>query len=282
MVIFAGQGDARRSMALLWRSASSQGTRAAPGPKPGLDVDTIVAAGIAVADEQGMAALSMRAVGAWLGRTAMALYTYVPSKSELVDLMHDRVLAELPTAYDTAAGWRTAIADWAEDTWAFYLRHPWVLQVSQARPVLGPGEYTQLETVVRIMQGAGLDPLRTRRVIAVLFQFVRGMTRIAAERRQAAPETGVSDEEWWAERTALLTEVAPDFAERFPALAALESHATAAAADGVRDELADTTPYLEREAREAFRVGLELILAGIAPADRPDPGNPAQATPGTT
>ncbi|MFB7648971.1 TetR/AcrR family transcriptional regulator C-terminal domain-containing protein [Streptomyces sp. NPDC056085] len=281
MVIFAGQGDARRSMALLWRSASPQGTRAAPGPKPGLDVDTIVAAGIAVADEQGMAALSMRAVGAWLGRTAMALYTYVPSKSELVDLMHDRVLAELPTAYDTAAGWRTAIADWAEDTWAFYLRHPWVLQVSQARPVLGPGEYTQLETVVRIMQGAGLDPLRTRRVIAVLFQFVRGMTRIAAERRQAAPETGVSDEEWWAERTALLTEVAPDFAERFPALAALESHATAAAADGVRGELADTTPYLEREAREAFRVGLELILAGIAPADRPDPDNPAQATPGT-
>ncbi|MFE9118205.1 TetR/AcrR family transcriptional regulator [Streptomyces sp. NPDC007172] len=279
MVIFAGQGDARRSMALLWRSASSRGTRAAPGPKPGLDVDTIVAAGIAVADEQGMAALSMRAVGTWLGRTAMALYTYVPSKSELVDLMHDRVLAELPTEYDTAAGWREAIADWAEDTWAFYLRHPWVLQVSQARPVLGPGEYTQLETVVRIMGGVGLDPLRTRRVIAVLFQFIRGMARIAAERRQAAPETGVSDEEWWAERTALLAEVAPDFAERFPALAALESHATAAAADDGREELADTTPYLEREAREAFRTGLELVLDGIASAERPGLGNPTRATP---
>ncbi|CAM5267419.1 TetR/AcrR family transcriptional regulator C-terminal domain-containing protein [Streptomyces xanthochromogenes] len=279
MVIFAGQGDARRSMALLWRSAGPKGTRSAPGPKPALDVDTIVAAGIAVAEEQGMSALSMRAVGSWLGRTAMALYTYVPSKSELVDLMHDRVLTELPTEYDTTAGWRAAITDWAEDTWSFYLRHPWVLQVSQARPVLGPGEYAQLETVVRILGGVGLEPLRVRRVIAVLFQFVRGMARVAAERRQAAPETGVSDEEWWMERTALLTEVAPDFAERFPALAALESHATAAAADDAGKEPADATPHLEREAKEAFRVGLELILDGIAAAERPGLAGPARATP---
>ncbi|WNF25465.1 TetR/AcrR family transcriptional regulator C-terminal domain-containing protein [Streptomyces sp. C11-1] len=272
MVIFAGQGDARRSMALLWRSADSGATRAAPGPKPGLDVDTIAAAGIAVAEEQGMAALSMRAVGAWLGRTAMALYTYVPSKSELVDLMHDRVLAELPTEYDTSSGWRPAITAWADDTWAFYLRHPWVLQVSQARPVLGPGEYAQLETVVRILDGIGLEPLKVRRVIAVLFQFVRGMARVAAEHRQAAPETGVSDEEWWTVRTTLLTEVAPDFAERFPALAALESHA--AAADAAREDSGDVAPPVEREAGEAFRVGLELILDGMDSEGGPDSSEP--------
>ncbi|MEU6990947.1 TetR/AcrR family transcriptional regulator [Streptomyces sp. NPDC046465] len=279
MVIFAGQGDARRSMALLWRSADSGATRTGPGPKPGLDVDTIVAAGIAVAEEQGMAALSMRAVGAWLGRTAMALYTYVPSKSELVDLMHDRVLAELPTEYDTDAGWRPAIAAWADDTWAFYLRHPWVLQVSQARPVLGPGEYAQLETVVRILDGIGLEPLRVRRVIAVLFQFVRGMARVATERRQAASATGVSDEEWWTVRTALLAEVAPDFAERFPALAALESHAAPAAVDDVREDPEDALPYLEWETKEAFRVGLELILDGIDSAERSGLGSPDHSTP---
>ncbi|MCX4587523.1 TetR/AcrR family transcriptional regulator [Streptomyces sp. NBC_01481] len=275
MVVFAGQGDARRSMALLWRVADPGGVRAVPGPKPGLDVDTIVAAGIAVADEQGMAALSMRAVGAWLGRTAMALYTYVPSKSELVDLMHDRVLAELPTEYDTGAGWRPAIAAWAEGTWAFYLRHPWVLQVSQARPVLGPGEYAQLETVVRILGGIGLEPLKVRRVIAVLFQFVRGMARVAAEHRQAAPATGVSDDEWWSVRSALLAEVVPDFAERFPSLAALEARATPAAAE---EEADDAIPYLEREAKNAFRAGLELILDGIDAAVRSTSGSPVRAS----
>ncbi|MEU6060700.1 TetR/AcrR family transcriptional regulator [Streptomyces sp. NPDC047097] len=273
MVVFAGQGDARRSMALLWRSADSAATRAAPGPKPGLDVDTIVAAGIALADEQGMDALSMRAVGSRLGRTAMALYTYVPSKSELVDLMHDRVLAELPTVYGTAAGWRPAITGWADDTWDFYLRHPWVLSVSQARPVLGPGEYAQLETVVRILGGIGLEPLRVRRVIALLFQFVRGMARVAAEQRQAAAATGVSDDEWWSVRSALLAEVAPDFAERFPALAALEARATPAAerpaGAGQPEEAgeAEGSPA-EREARQAFLAGLQVILDGVEAAVR--------------
>ena len=99
MVVFAGQGDARRSMALLWRATGPE-PRTGPGPKPGLSVDMIVDAAIAVADEQGMAALSMRAVGERLGRTAMALYPTCPGESELIDLMHDRALAELPTGYD--------------------------------------------------------------------------------------------------------------------------------------------------------------------------------------
>ncbi|MER6221948.1 TetR/AcrR family transcriptional regulator [Streptomyces sp. 900105755] len=279
MVVFAGQGDARRSMSLLWRSAESGGAAPKPGPKPGLDVDTIVAAGVAVADEQGMAALSMRAVGTRLGRTAMALYTYVPSKSELVDLMHDRVLAELPTEYDTSAGWRPAITDWAEDAWTFYLRHPWVLQVSQARPVLGPNEYARLETVVRILGGIGLEPLHVRRVIAALFQFVRGMALVATEHRQAAPETGVPDEEWWAQRSALLAEFAPDFTERFPALAALESTASLAAM--TEAAAGGAASHMEQEAREAFRVGLGLILDGVEAAVRTDSDGTLHASAGT-
>jgi len=79
-----------------------------PGPKPGLSVDAIVDAAIAVADADGTEALSMRTVGQRLGRTAMALYTYVPSKRELLDLMYDRAIAELPGDDDLAAGWRAA------------------------------------------------------------------------------------------------------------------------------------------------------------------------------
>nr|WP_202122770.1 TetR/AcrR family transcriptional regulator C-terminal domain-containing protein [Streptomyces sp. BA2] len=270
-------------MSLLWRSAESGGHAlkpgSKPGPKPGLDVDTIVAAGVAVADEQGMTALSMRAVGTQLGRTAMALYTYVPSKSELVDLMHDRVLAELPTEYDTSAGWRPAITDWADDAWAFYLRHPWVLQVSQARPVLGPNEYTRLETVVRILGGISLEPLHVRRVIAVLSQFVRGMAIVATEHRQAAPETGVPDEEWWAQRSALLAEFAPNFTERFPALAALESAATLAAM--TEAEAGGAASHMEQEAKEAFRVGLDLILNSVEAAARTGSDGTLHASAGT-
>ncbi|MCX4637184.1 TetR/AcrR family transcriptional regulator [Streptomyces sp. RPA4-5] len=258
MVVFAGQGDARRSMALLWRAESPAGarTRRWPGPKPALSVAAIVDAGVAVADADGMAALSMRAVGERLGRTAMALYTYVPGKSELVDLMYDQVLAELPTDYDLTPGWRAAVTSWAEDTWEFYLRHPWVLQVSQARPVLGPNEYRALETLLRLLYATELSSAVLRRVVGALFHFIRGAAQTVTESRQAAASTGVSDEEWWQARSGLLTEMVPDFAERFPLLVRLET-------EGAAPDPGDAVPYMEREARSTFDIGLAVILDGI-------------------
>jgi AcrR family transcriptional regulator len=257
VVVFAGQGDARRSMGLLWRAGSPGEGRTGPGPKRGLTVEMIIDAAIAIADAEGMGALSMRAVGDRLGRSGMALYTYVPSKSELIDLMYDQVLAELPGCYELGAGWRAAATAWAQDVWDFYLRHPWVLQVSQARPVLGPNEYAMLDTVVRILRETGLEPGVLRRIVGTLFHLVRGTAQTAAESRQAASATGVADEEWWFARSALLQEVAPGFAERFPALVWLEREGASPVAQD------DGVPYLEREARATFRAGLDVFLDGI-------------------
>ncbi|MEU8383550.1 TetR/AcrR family transcriptional regulator [Streptosporangium sp. NPDC048865] len=254
MVVFAGQGDARRSMALLWRTARPGEGR--PGPKPALSVDLIVDAAIAVADEEGMAALSMRAVGERLGRTAMALYTYVPSKSELVDLMYDRALAELSTRHDLTGGWRAAVTSWAREAWEFYVRHPWVLQVSQARPVLGPNEYVVIEEALRILRETGLGPGRLRYVVGTLFCFVRGAAQTVAESRRAPAETGMSDEEWWYARSALLEEVATDFRERFPTTSWL-------ADEGAYDSRDETVPYMEQEGRDTFAAGLAILLDGI-------------------
>ncbi|MEU5208415.1 TetR/AcrR family transcriptional regulator C-terminal domain-containing protein [Streptomyces sp. NPDC020742] len=261
MVVFAGQGDPRRSLALLWRAEATDGPGAkkGPGPRPALSVEAIVTAGIAVADAEGMAALSMRAVGERLGRTAMALYTYVPGKGELVDLMYDQVLAELPEDYDLTPGWRAALTAWAEDTWEFHLRHPWVLQVSQARPVLGPHEYRTLETLLRLLHATELSPGVLRRIVGTLLHFVRGAAGTVVESRLAAASTGVSDEEWWRARSGTLLEVVPDFAERFPLLVRLETEGAAPVADA-------SVPYLEREARETFEVGLAVVLDGIAAA----------------
>ncbi|GAA4198885.1 TetR/AcrR family transcriptional regulator C-terminal domain-containing protein [Streptosporangium oxazolinicum] len=254
MVVFAGQGDARRSMALLWRTTRSKETR--PGPKPGLSVDLIVDTAVAIADEEGMAALSMRAVGERLGRTAMALYTYVPSKSELVDLMYDRALAELSTHHNLEAGWRAAVTSWAGEAWEFYVRHPWVLQVSQARPVLGPNEYVMIEEATRILRETGLGAGVLRHVVGTLFCFVRGAAQTVAESRQAPVVTGVSDEEWWYARSALLAEVAPDFRERFPTLTWLDD-------EGAYRSQDETVPYLEQEGRDTFTTGLAILLDGI-------------------
>ncbi|WP_030059357.1 MULTISPECIES: TetR/AcrR family transcriptional regulator [Streptomyces] len=260
MTVYAGQGDARRSLALLW-GAPEEPRAGRSGPKPGLSVDAIVSAGIAVADAEGMAALSMRAVGERLGRTAMALYTYVPGKAELLDLMHDRALAELPAGPPPVDDWRAAVTAWAEELHACYLRHPWVLQVSQARPVLGPAELAAMEALLLALRPAGLAPRRLRGAVAALWQFVRGLAATTADARAAAAATGVTDEAWWTSRSIQLADLAPDFADRFPLLTALQS-----AADG--------TPggAPEDSHREAFHTGLGILLDGIA---SPAPADPA-------
>jgi AcrR family transcriptional regulator len=252
--VFAGQGDAARAMALLWAAPETAGARSAPGPKPGLSVDVIVRTAIEVADEGTIAALSMRAVAERLGCSSMALYTYVPGKGELLDLMYDRAHAELDLCLDLAGGWRAAVTSWAGELRAFYLRHPWVLQVSYARPVLGPHEQAVLETILRLLGEAGLPPRTLRSVVSALFHFVRGTAQTAAESRLAAKATGMSDQEWWSGRSAVLAAVAPDFAERFPHSVRLS---------GSRHDDTRSPEHFERVADDAFTEGLAVLLDGI-------------------
>ena len=77
---------------LLW------GTRDRPrrGPRPSLSLDRIVAEAISLADEEGLANLSMQRLAERLGCAKMALYRYVPGKSELVALMVDAALGDPP------------------------------------------------------------------------------------------------------------------------------------------------------------------------------------------
>ena len=76
--------------------------------------------------------------------------------------------------------------------------------------------------------------------------------------RQAAQETGLSEEDWWYARSALLGELAPDLPARFPMVARLS-------AEGAFEAPADE-PYLEREARLSFEAGCELLLDGVEAA----------------
>ena len=257
MSVFAGQGDAAWSMAMLWRTPSTGPERTGPGPRPALSVDAIVKAAIEIADHDGLMGLSMKAVAERLGRSAMALYTYVPGKSVLIDLMYDGAHAELPGGYDTSGGWRAAVTAWARDLVAFYVRHPWIPQVSFARPALGPNEQQLVEALVRILRETGLPASVLRRVVSVLIHFVRGIAQTVAESRLAATATGTSDLEWWSTRSAQLRKVAPDFASRFPMSAWL---ATPECEEPPRD---DSAPYLEREAEATLAAGLSILLDGV-------------------
>jgi len=271
--VYAGQGDPAWSIAALWRKAAAPRTQ--PGPKPALSLDAIVLAATEIADRDGLAGLSMRAVGQQLGRTAMSLYTYVPGKNELIDVMYDGVHAQLPTPHNLAPGWRAAVTAWSADLLALHLRHPWTLQVSFARPVLGPHQQAVLEDLVGILRATGLPAARLRPAVSALFHLVRGNAQTIEEARRAADATGTSDEQWWQARSAQLAEAVPDFAARFPQSTWLSqesadepppAHAQAPAQE--------SESYLESAARAAFTGSLELMLDGVDAAVSRNPVSP--------
>src|SRR3954467_5496937 len=92
----------------------------------GLGVEAIVAAGVAVADAEGIAALSMRRVAAELGAAPMSLYRHVRDKDELLLAMMDAAIAEVSLPAPPA-DWRDGLELAARSLWAGFRRHPWLL-----------------------------------------------------------------------------------------------------------------------------------------------------------
>lgn len=255
---FAGRGDPRRTMELLWGRTPP----ASRGPAAGLSPSDVVRAAIAVADADGFAGLTMRRIAEHLGRSPMSLYTYVPGKAELVDLMLDAIQAELPTAYDRDAGWRDAAERFARDLWHLYERHPWSLDVIGGRTPLGPHTLDAYEAQLAVFDGLGLGEVEVVRAVAAVSSFVRGAAQAVHEARSAQAATGQSDDDWWNALAPLLDEMASgDWDARHPTATRLSRAQAFDQTDRAAD---DATPYLVKEALDAFEYGLARMLDGIA------------------
>lgn len=209
----AGSGDIARSLELLWGT----GDRPSRGPKPGLTLDRIVTAAIAVADAEGLSAVSMRRISTELGTGTMSLYRYVPGKAELLDLMLDRVLGEplsaepdrpaaerpvpsdhpVPADRPVPGDWRVAIDTMARTYLDNLRRHPWLLKINQARTVLGPSALRGLELSLTALRSMGLRDPELIGVIITVNSFVEGLARTQADAAEAVAQTGLSDEEFW-------------------------------------------------------------------------------------
>jgi AcrR family transcriptional regulator len=241
---YSGKDDPARSLALLWRTSE----RTSRKGKPDLNVDRIVRAAIEVADAEGLQALSMRRVAERLGVGTMSLYTYVPGKPELLDVMLDTVYGETARPEEAPGGWRARLELIARENWALYLRHPWLLQVAASRPVLGPNVTAKYDYELRAVDGIGLTDVEMDSVITLITGFVHGTARGAVEAAQAESRTGLSDEQWWAAHAPFFSRIAD--VERFPT-AARVGQATGEALGAAYS------------AEHAFEFGLQRVLDGI-------------------
>ena len=239
-------------MELLWRRASPR-TR---GPKAAFELDTVVSAAIELADAEGLEAVTMRRVAERLEMGTMSLYTYVPGKAELLDLMLDTVYGE--RLRDAGPGlnapWRKRLEAMARGQWAFHQRHPWTLSIASGRSVLGPNEAGSYELALSVVADLGLPAREMVAVVDAVSMFVRGAARDAAEAESAERVTGQSEEEWWTERDALLTELMAE--SDFPTLGRLD-------AEGGFAVPPDTPNYNVRFIVDDFDFGLERMLDGI-------------------
>jgi len=120
-----------------------------------LSRERVLRAAIALADEGGIEALSMRKLAKELGVEAMSLYNHVPNKDGILDGIIDLVAGEIELPAD-GTDWKTAIRQSAISTRDVFLRHPWASSLWMARQG-GSARLRRGDWMLRTLREAGLS-----------------------------------------------------------------------------------------------------------------------------
>jgi AcrR family transcriptional regulator len=217
--------------------------RAVPVP---LSRERIVRTAIAIADADGLAAVSMRSVGAALSAGPMRLYGYVATKEELLDVMVDAVYAEMAIEEPLSGDWRSAFRLLAQRMRQAAEKHGWFAELLGGRPHQGPSALHVLESwfasagTIPGVRNAGAILQATKTISA----YVIGAIRSEASERRAQRESGMDKEQWQAATEPYIRRMIAT--GRFPTTARV-----------FRD--ADHLPP-----NETFELGLQAVLDGLA------------------
>ncbi|MFJ9740546.1 TetR/AcrR family transcriptional regulator [Streptomyces sp. NPDC101166] len=154
------------------------------GRRPAFSREAITAAAVALADAEGIDAVTMRRVAAEVGAGVMSLYSYAADKDTLLELMVDHVSGELPADGDLTGDWRADLKTVARLQRALMLRHPWLPAALTTRRSLGPRTLAFLEHALAALRPTGLDGATRLEIFAQLTAFVAG--HVAHELTQTA------------------------------------------------------------------------------------------------
>jgi AcrR family transcriptional regulator len=212
----------------------------ASAAKPSLSLERIVAAGVELADADGIGAVSMSRVAERLGFTTMSLYRHVDSKEELLLLMMNTALGEPENPDALVAGWREGLERWAWELLAVLQCHPWSLGVPLS-PMIGRSQLAWLDYGLRALADTALSEGEKAEVILLLNGYVFWQARLSLELDRPPPG---------GQAPASYSEMLKELLDqgRYPALhRALDARIF----DDESDPAAD------------FRFGLERVLDGI-------------------
>lgn len=217
-----------------------------------LTLDAVVAAAMAIVDEGGLDALSMRALGARLGVDATAVYRHVRSKDELLTALADSVVGHGEPAPESLGIRARLRADFA-NLRASLLEHPALVPVVVRRPPDGEATWSGADRVIRLLRAAGLDIEPAAAAYQALLFYTLGHALLEAP--YAAPAgAGLA-------ATRPNSPARPDNAAQ-PAGAAPANPAGFLVPQGFPD-LAAAAPYLYADLPGQYHHGLDLLLDGL-------------------
>ena len=215
------------------------------GPKPSLDLARITEAAIAIADADGLAAVSMSSVASRLGVAPMSLYRYGDSKDELLLAMLDAASGDPPPVGGLSR--RDYLFRWTKAHVETFLARPWLLSIARGGPPLGPRGLLWLEQLLTALDDTPLDGEEKILIATTLSGYALNEASliIALER---SPKQGSQPSS-----SAAYGELIAELVDRrtYPRLAEIARGHTFAAAEGAWIDEKD------------FRFGLDLLLDGI-------------------
>ncbi|WP_456286976.1 TetR/AcrR family transcriptional regulator [Microbacterium sp. JZ70] len=197
-----GSGEPSATLALLWGEPARTQRK---GPARSHTAVQLVDAALELADESGLAAVTIRAVAERVGVSAMSVYTYVPGKPELLDLMVDALYGRMPRRPWADETWRARLGMVAEANRELLTEHAWLTEVAAlSRPPLGPGLMAKYEHELAAFDATGLADADVDAALTYLLGFVQAHCRAAHDAQRATTDSAMSDGEWWAANQPIL------------------------------------------------------------------------------
>jgi AcrR family transcriptional regulator len=232
------------------------GAKRAGAARQPLSRERVLGTAAAIADADGLDAVTMRRVASELGVEAMSLYHHLPGKGGLLDGLLDVVVAEIDEAVATAFGphdaapddWRDVVRTRCLAARSVMLRHPWAPALIGSRTSIPPGVYGLYEEVLGAMVRGGCSYRVAHKALHALGSMVLGFTQ---ELFRPADAGG---------------RLEPDRAEaELAAMAEALPYTTAMVASEIHDAADPTLGWCDSQTE--FEFTLDLLLNGLARAD---------------
>ena len=171
----------------------SESTPARRGRPATIGAAAIVSAACEIADEQGLAAVSMRAVAGRLGVAAMTLYRHIPDKEQLLAAMVEQAAGEYDFTALTPLHWHDDLVALARQQRDIITRHPWLPELASRFHPLGPATLAYVECVLGLFHAGGVPPAAQLETVGLFNGFVTALATASQRQPPAAPDQDLLD-----------------------------------------------------------------------------------------